>query len=372
MSEETGNELVVLQSINPVAVFGTEGGSQKIIDGIKDQVSKLSLDISTEKGRKEIASVAYKIARTKTALDDEGKKLKADMQKTVDLVDAERKNIRDALDELKESVRKPLTDWENVEKMRIRIREERIEQLLNLATPLIPDPDVETIDAHLAQLKETEVFDWQEFSMRAEHAAKQSRDKLDVMRAARVKRDEEAVELERLRKEKEEREQKEREEKIAAEAAAKAKADAEAKAAADAKAAQEKADREKREAYERAENERREKEAAQQRAEKAEADKKAADEKAEADSIAAAKKAEEDAKVAADKAAQDERDRQAAEERRKADEAAKRAADEKHRGKINREVLAAVMQNANLTETQGKAVVTSLSKGLIPHTKINY
>lgn len=360
MSEETGTELVVLKPVNPVAVFGTQGGSQTIIDSIREQVSKLDLDISTEKGRKEIASVAYKIARTKTALDDEGKKLKADMQKTVDLVDAERKNIRDALDELKEEVRKPLTDWENAEKMRVRIREERIEQLVNLATPLIPDPDVETIDAHLAQLKETEVFDWQEFSMRAEHTANQTREKLERMKADRIKRDEEKVELERLRKEKEEREQKEREEKIAAEAAAKAKADAEAKAAADAKAAQEKADREKREAEEKAERERKAKEDAEARAAKAEADAKAA-----------AEKAERDKKEAADRAAQEERDRQAAEEKRKADEEAQRTADKEHRGKINREVLKAIMKTG-LTEQQGIAVVTAIAKGQVPHTKISY
>lgn len=351
MNKEQSSELVVIGQINAVTVFGQEGGSQSIIDSIRNHVKSLSLDISTEKGRKEIASVAYKIARTKTALDDEGKKLKADMQKTVDLVDAERKNIRDALDELKEEVRKPLTEYEEREKIRVRIREERIEQISNLAIPFIPDPDVETIDAHLYQLKEAEVFDWQEFSMRAEHTANQTREKLERMKSDRIKRDEEKAELERLRKEKEEREQKEREEKIAAEAAAKAKADAEAKAEADAKAAQEKADREKREVEEKADRERKAKEDAEARAEKAEAD----------------------AKVAAERAAQEERDRQAAEEKRKSDEEAQRSADKEHRGKINRKIVDALRElSIGLSEDQMKDIVISIAKGQIPHTKIIY
>jgi hypothetical protein len=379
MSEDTGTELVALQPINAVTVFGTEGGSDSVLDAIRKQVEGLVLDISTEKGRKEIASVAYKIARTKTALDDQGKTLKAEMQKTVDLVDGERKKIRDGLDALKEEVRKPLTDWENAEKLRVEGREARILAMKVLTDlPFNEELTVEMIDERLKDLSDLEKFEWQEFIMRAEATAKETREKLEAMKAKRIKDDADKAELERLRKEQEERERKEREDRIAAEAAEKAKREAEEKAAAEAKAAQEKADREKREADERAENERKAKEKAEQdakdaqaRADKAEADRKAAEEKAEADRIAAKKKADEDAKAAADKAAQEERDRQAAEQKRIADEEAKRQADKEHRGKVNREVLEALVKKG-ITEDHAKTIITAIVKGEIPHTKINY
>jgi hypothetical protein len=380
MSEDTGTDLVVLQPINAVTVFGTEGGSESVIDAIRKQVEGLVLDISTEKGRKEIASVAYKIARTKTALDEQGKMLKAEMQKTVDLVDGERKKIRDAMDALKEEVRKPLTDWENAEKLRVEGREARILAMKVLTDlPFNEELTVEMIDERLKDLADLEKFEWQEFIMRAEATAKETREKLEAMKAKRIKDDADKAELERLRKEQEERERKEREDRIAAEAAEKAKREAEEKAAAEAKAAQEKADRERREAEEKAEAERKAKEDAERRAaeekaraEKAEADRIAAEKKAADDAKAAAEKAERDRVAAAEKAAQYERDKQAAETKRLADEAAAREADEKHRGEINRKVLAAIMQHANLSELQGKDVVKAIAKGLVPNTKINY
>ena len=214
MSEDTGTELVALQPINAVTVFGTEGGSDSVLDAIRKQVEGLVLDISTEKGRKEIASVAYKIARTKTALDDQGKTLKAEMQKTVDLVDGERKKIRDGLDALKEEVRKPLTDWENAEKFRVEGREARILAMKVLTDlPFNEELTVEMIDERLKDLSDREKFEWQEFIMRAEATAKETREKLEAMKAKRIKDDAGKAELERLRKEQEERERKEREDR---------------------------------------------------------------------------------------------------------------------------------------------------------------
>ena len=375
MSEETNSELIVVEPITALTVFGKEGGSETVIDSIRKQVEGLELDISTEKGRDQIKSVAYKIARTKTALDEQGKILKSEMQKQVDLIDGERKKIRDALDEMKEQVRKPLTDFENAEKLRVSVREERIAIIANLATPLVPDPAAETIQAHLDQLKETEVFDWQEFAMRAQATAEKTRTKLEAMLADRIKRDEEAAELERLRKEKEERERKEREEQIAREAAEAARKEAEEKAAAEAKAAQDKADREKREAEEREAAERKAKEDEIRAAEEAEAKRKAEAEKAEADRKAAAGRAEREKKEAADRAAREERERIEAEKRKSDAEAAAREADKKHKAKINNEVLTALMkaiEGSAGVEATAKAVVVAIASGKVPHTKINY
>ena len=130
-----------------------------MVDAIRKQVEALKLDISTSKGRDQIRSVARKIASTKIALDEEGKTLKSDMQKTVDLVDAERKKIRDALDEMKEQVRKPLTDWENAEKKRVQDREDRISVISSLVKFEV-EPTVDHIQIRIDQLSELSSFDW--------------------------------------------------------------------------------------------------------------------------------------------------------------------------------------------------------------------
>ncbi len=365
-------DIVAFNPINAVTVFGTSGGSESVIDAIKKQVEGLVLDISTDKGRKEIASVAYKIARTKTALDDEGKKLKADMQKTVDLVDAERKKIRDALDVLKDEVRKPLTEWEDADKIRTQTREDRITAIIALSDfGLDQVKTVDLINNRIEQLASLVEFDWQEFVMRAESTASQVKVSLAAMLDKQIKDDADKAELERLRKEQEVRQQKERDDRIAAEAAAKAKQEAEEKAERDRVAAQEEADRKQREAEQRAADEK-------ARADKAEADriaseKKAADDKIAADNAAkiAKEKADADAKAAADKAAQDERDRAAAAKKAEDDAAAKRAADVEHKKKINGQALAGITK-LGVSEEHAKAIVIAIAKGEIPNVTIKY
>jgi len=360
MLEETENSLIVIEPITALTVFGKEGGSESVIDSIRKQVAGLDLDISTEKGRDQVKSVAYKIARTKTALDEQGKLLKSDLQKQVYLIDNERKKIRDACDELKEQVREPLTAFENIEKERVRVREDRIRDIVNFATPPVPDAPAVTIQAHLDHLKELEVFDWQEFSARAAANAEYTRTVLEGLLSQRKKQDEEKAELERLRAEQAERERKEREEQIAREAAEQARKQAEERAATEAKAAQEKAA-----AALRAEEQRREAERAAK--ERAEREVEAA--KARAEAIEVERKAD------AERATREERERADAEKRKADAEAEARQADKKHKAKVNNEVLTALMAAIEGTsdgEETAKAVVVAIVSGKVPHTKISY
>ena len=56
--------------------------------------------------------LAYKVAQTKTYLDGLGKDLVAELKEIPKLIDANRKTVRDRLDELKAKARQPLTDYE--------------------------------------------------------------------------------------------------------------------------------------------------------------------------------------------------------------------------------------------------------------------
>lgn len=263
-------ELAVIQTITPLAVFTDPQSADSLIDKIREEAAKCGTDISTEEGRESIRSMAYKIARSKTALDGMGKGLTDEWARQKKAVDTERKRIWDEMERLQAQVRKPLTDWENAEKLRVQEREERIAGMSLLIVFALDTrgphhPELAEIESRITKLQELAVFDWQEFADRAAKMQTEVIRQLGDHLEQRKKYDAEQAELARLRKEQADREQKEREDKIAADAAAKAKADAEEKAAADAKAAQEKADREKAEADQRAADEK-------ARADKAEAE----------------------------------------------------------------------------------------------------
>lgn len=272
------SELITLETIQPIEVF-TNGGLEPLLAKVEAEVRKFQPDMTSEAGRKEIASVAYKVAKSKTALDNLGKDLVADWKKKSSLVDAERRKAWDRLEALQHEVRKPLTDWENAEKSRVDTLKTRMQDLTNCGK-FLTTPDKAMIEAEILKANSLYQFNWEEFATMAESEYNTIKSALDAKLAERVKYDAEQAELEKLRKEAAEREQKEREERIAREAAEKARLEAESKA-----------EKEKQEAAAKAQAE----------IQKAEAERKAAQEakeKAERDAIEAAKKAKEAAEKA--------------------------------------------------------------------------
>jgi hypothetical protein len=355
-SEST--DLAVVQKLTPAVVFAP-GGVQDILDKITREVRSAQTDISTKAGREAVASLAYKVARSKTALDEMGKTLVADWKTKSAAVDAERRTIREKLDELKDEVRKPLTDWENAEKQRIADHEDAIVSIERM-TQFDGPVSAADIKCRIDALANRTPRQWQEFVQRASESSLRVGKALEDMHDIAVKREAEAAELARFRAEQIAREQKERDDKIAAEAAERARIEAETKAK-----------READEAAAKAETERK-------RVEQERADAIARAERAEADRKAAAAKAEQDAKDAAEAAERKQAAAIEAERKRIADDAAREArettareANIKHRTKINNEVLAALEQILP-SKDLAKAVVTAIAKGEIPHTRIGY
>jgi colicin import membrane protein len=341
------NALVTIDTLTPAVVFAP-GGVDAIISKLEADVRAVATDISTEAGRKAVASLAFKVARSKTALDEMGKELVTDIKAQANKIDAERRVIRDRLDALKDEVRKPLTDWENTEKDRVAAHEQAltaITQYLSFA----PTASPAELKGFLDEINQIAQRDWQEFSARATGTLDEVRQRLGKALADATKREAEAAELARLRAEQAAREQKEREDRIASEAANRARDEAEAKAKRDAEQAATRA------AAEQARVER-EKAEAVARAERAEADKKVAAEKAERDQKAAV---EAERKRAADVAAKEAADK------------ARREKDKAHRAKLNNEALAALTA-LGVDAELGKAVIAAIAKGEIPHVSIEY
>ena len=222
-------EIVSLEGLKPAELFA-EKGSRSILANIEEKALSIVSDVETEKGRKEIASLAYQIAKSKTALDKLGKEFVSDLKSKAKIVDGERSSIRTFLDELKDKVRDPLNRWEKAEELRVEIHKTNIQIMDDHAefcgvncTELDPDEIVRRLD--VVKGIQTEKG-WEEFAESAtlvrEASIKSLEDSLakcrqwhsDQAELVRLR----TLEADRVRLEEEEKLRKEGEDRVKAEA----------------------------------------------------------------------------------------------------------------------------------------------------------
>lgn len=346
-------------------VYSAENGLEPYLQQIRAEIDAFVPDISTRKGREAIASIAYKVARSKTALDNAGKELVAELKEVPKKIDAERKRMRDLLDVWQAEVRRPLTEWEEAEEARKAAHQARLDRMHSLVETASADATVMSVDVE-GFIHEIEAVaidaSWEEFEPEAARRKDATLSALRTRLQTLQKQEAEQAELERLRREAAAREQKEREERIAREAAERARAEAEQRAQAERDAAA----RREADALAAAEQARLNAELAEQRriaAEKqAEIDRQAAIERERI----AAEQAERDAQARAEAAAAAERQRQADEQARIKAEADAREADKEHKRAINKEALAAFIA-AGMPEDCAKKAIELIAKRQITY-----
>ncbi|MEY0017771.1 cell envelope biogenesis protein TolA [Providencia rettgeri] len=329
------NELVVIEKSTALEVFKSSDSVEDIIRKVEQEVNSFIPDVTTVKGRKEIASLAYKVAQSKTYLDGLGKDLVAELKEIPKLIDANRRTVRERFDTLRDKVRQPLTEWEaeqeriEAEKQRFAWHEEALE--MNAAFDKALAERIES-DHEIALLM-NEKFD------RDLAEAKAEEERQRIAREEEMKR--QAAEQARL----------EAERKAQQEIEAAAQREREAKEAA------ERAEREKQEAIQRAEQ------AAKEAKEKAERDAKEAQERAEREKQAAIE--------AERKKAHEAEQARLAEEQRKHQEDAKRQEDKEHRRVFNQEALKALVSNG-FDESLATEFIKLVASNQIPHITMNY
>lgn len=333
MSEIT--DLVVIEKSNAMAVFTNNDQLDPLIEAIEKEARSLVPDVTTKKGRDAIASMAHKVARSKTYIDNAGKDLVAELKALPKQIDESRRVVRERLDALKDEVRRPLTEWE-AEQARIAAEKAAEEERLRI--------EAEQKAALEALRKQVEV----------DHEMALLMDK-DIDR----ERADKAAEAERHRIAREEEIKRQAEEKAKREATEKVQREIDAAAAREREAilAKERAERERIEAQQRAEREQRE------AAERAEREKQAAVE-------AERRKAQEEADRIRREAEQREHAR-LAEEKRKAEEEARRAADVEHRRGINTAAVQALIDQG-IPYEWAKACIIAVALGKVPATTIKY
>lgn len=355
MTQSTELALVPTKE-NALQVFQAVNGLDPYLQQIRAEIDGFIPDVTTRKGREAIASIAHKVARSKTALDNVGKELVAELKEIPKKVDAERKRMRDLLDAWKDEVRRPLTEWEEAEAARVAGHKETLEWL---ASFIDQRADLAAEQLQL-QLNEVEAFKiscaLDEFEAEAARGKDKAIAALREQLSRRQAHEEQLAEIARFNAEKAEREQKEREERIAREAAEKEKREAEQRAQAERDAAA------KREADAKAAAERRELELKLQ-AERADREKLEAQQRAE--------QAERDAAERAERAAAAERQRIADEKAAAEREARAREADKAHRAAVNRAALEAMIAGG-MPESCAKQAITLIAQRKIPGVSIIY
>ncbi|MFO3906229.1 hypothetical protein AAHD62_17140 [Enterobacter hormaechei] len=334
MSEAT--DLVVIEKSNAMAVFTSKEQLDPLLEKIETEARSLVPDLTTKKGRDAIASMAHKVARSKTYIDNAGKDLVAELKALPKQIDESRRIVRERLDALKDEVRRPLTEWE-AEQERIKAEEE-----MNAwhAEALVMN---ENIDLQRA------------IQFEADHEmALLMNDKFDRDREEQRRLAEQA--------------RRDREEQIKREAAEQARREAEEKHRAELEAAA------RREAEARAETQRAEREAleAQERTARLAQEAREQAEREKQEAIAAEqRKAQEEASRIKREAEQKEAAR-LAEEKRIADELAARQADVNHRKTVGTAIVNALTAHTSLSREQAIEVLTVMKDDLIPRVEINY
>lgn len=201
------NELIVVEKIAAGEVFTSSDKVEALLKSVEDQALAVPADVTTEKGRAAIASLAHKVARSKTALEEMGKEFAG-------VVAESRRTIKDRLDALKVKVRQPLTDWESSDGKRRAVHEAALAEIAENGVVLMPAPS-RVIQARIDWLTELPARDWEEFAERAEVLIKATGQALLIHLAAAVHLETERAELDRLRQEAAERAEKERQTEVA-------------------------------------------------------------------------------------------------------------------------------------------------------------
>jgi colicin import membrane protein len=223
VSESTA--LVRLETCTAVQIF-EPGFIDPVIEQIEAEArSEASrLDISTEGNRKALASLAYKVARSKTFIDTQRLALVADEKKRLKRIDEEGRRIWTRLEALQDEVRKPLTEWEEADKRRIAGHEAALAEIMTAGSESLwnwQSLSAEAMRDRWAEIAR-DTRNWEEFAARAAGVKVVTRSQIAQALEKRMTHDREQAELAKLRAEAAEREQREREERIAREATEKA------------------------------------------------------------------------------------------------------------------------------------------------------
>jgi len=123
-------DLAKIESMRAVDIY-TKGGVEPIMEAITAEVRNFKPDTSTDKGRKEIASLSGKVSKAKAAMERAADTLTEEAKALVKSVNTVKKDISERCAALRDEARQPLSEYE--------AEQERIKELENIAAKKILD-----------------------------------------------------------------------------------------------------------------------------------------------------------------------------------------------------------------------------------------
>jgi hypothetical protein len=194
---ETGTSIILAPGTSLESLLSIDKGLDPVLDQIERDARAEVADLTTAKGRKAVASLAYRVAQSKSALDAAGKAMNAEARKKIDVVDAQRRAARERLDTLRDEIRDPLTAWETADEK--RIADHRIAMSafdLNRVTAMNA---VEEIQSAIDSAQTVSLRDWEEFADEADAMAGAALAKFECDLEAAKERERQAEELASLK-----------------------------------------------------------------------------------------------------------------------------------------------------------------------------
>lgn len=335
----TDTQLIPLETVTAADLFAGKTDKQLtiLVTGIEQEARKLAegLDVEKKKDRDELASIAYKVARSKTTIDNAGKDFVADLKMQAKLIDERRKATREQLDALRDEIRAPVNRWEENESARIQGYIDAVQEIREMGMMRYEEHELEELEIKRALVEDVDPSNYEEFEERCAEVRLAALATLDSSIQLRKRYDAEQAELAELRREKEERVAREAQERAEREQAER-----------DEQIRREAAEAEQRKAEEQIRQEREARECAERQAREA---------------VERAERAKQEA---------EESQRREAEERKAEEE--RRMRNKQHKGKVNREAAEAIESIANVSTVTAKKIVEAIIKGKVPNVTINY
>jgi len=204
------------------------------LEELEKNNTAIAFDYESAKGNKEARSHVYKLRQSKAALEKTRKDEKAESLRIGKAIDSEAKDIEARIEAMILVHQVKLDEIEKRESDRIAAIKDRIESIESHVScseiRFLESVNSRDLQVGISELESLCIDDsFQEFAVEAAKAKDSRLIKLRETLAIIVARENQAKELEALRKAAVEREQRDRDEKIAQEAAAKALRDAELK-----------------------------------------------------------------------------------------------------------------------------------------------
>ena len=318
------------------------------LDELKDTANFLP-DVSTDEGYDKSKRIHLDFRKIENKIEKVRKDKKAYFIEGGKQVDVQAKALMAKIEEMRLPHTQAYQELDRLKKEREAKRKQELEDRVAFIRDLpetMKDHSSDEILLAMESLNAEQCEDFYEYTQEALKCRNKSKALLADLYAATKKKEEEAEELERLRKEAAERAQKEREEAIRKEAS-------------------EKAEREKQEAIERERKAKEAEIAAKQAAIEAE-------ERRKQEAIEAEERRKQAEIEAAEKARLAEIARQEAEKKAEEEAERKRAKKPFHKSQIMGDAKIDLITQCELTEDQAKAVVKAICNGLISHTSIKF